>query len=317
VADWRLLILLTFSSVAGGGLSLHLPFVAPLDWDAMLAYFARRAIAGVEHVSAGTYRRTILIEGDPGALELSLGSAEHLVLRAYLPGRKGLNNVEQRARRIFNLDADVEGATEHLRGDPVVGPLIRARPGIRPPGTWDPFEIGVRAIIGQQVSVAGAGTIAARVVRRHGTPLPGLEAIGLSHLFPSPSALAVAVLGGVGLTLARAATVKAFARAVADHALALDRGTTLDQLVESITAIAGLGPWTAHYLALRVGERDAFPAADLGIRRALGGPMDGPVTPRDAEEMAGRWRPWRAQAAISLWLGTGPGSNSKGGLPAR
>ncbi len=286
--------------VADGGLLLRLPFQPPLDWQAMIGYFAARALAGVEHVSDGTYQRTVLIDGDPGVLELSPGGSEHLLLRAHLPHWEGLIHIVRRARRIFNLDCDMEGATRHLAGDPVVGPLLRARPGIRPPGTWDPFETGVRAIVGQGISLGGANTIAARIVERFGAPVPGLQALGLTHLFPTPSKLAGADLDGIGLSPARGAAVVAFARAVADSELLLDRAASLDRLATSVTAIPGLGSWTAHYLAVRMGEPDAFPASDLGLRRALSrGPL---VAARDVERVAECWRPWRAQAAIHLWL---------------
>ncbi len=291
--------------VADGGLALRLPFRGPLDWDAMLAYFEARAIAGVEHVADGCYRRTVLIDGDPGVLELSRGGPDHLVLRAHLPHWEGLIHVAERARRIFGLDADVEAAAGHLDRDQLLGPLVRARPGLRVPGAWDLFETGVRAIAGQQVSVAGASTIAARIAAGYGIPVPGLQALGLTHLFPTASTVAAADLGGLGLTASRVAAIRAFAGAVAAHAVRLDGGSTLDQLVESITAIPGLGPWTAHYLALRAGERDAFPATDLGIRRSLSQAVGHAVSAREAGELAQRWRPWRAHAAMHLWLGPG------------
>ena len=297
--------------VADGGLALRLPFQPPLDWDAMLGYFEARAISGVESVSKDTYRRTVMIDGDPGVLELSPGGSDHLVLRVHLPHWGGLIHVVQRARRIFNLDADVQAATDTLGADPIIGPLMRARPGIRPPGTWDPFETGVRAIIGQQVSVGGAGKITMRIVERHGTPVPGLQALGLTCLFPSPSTLAAADLSGLGLTSARAAAVNAFARTVADRAVHLDRASQLDRFVESVMAVPGLGPWTAHYLALRLGEPDAFPATDLGLRRSLSHSTGQPMAPQEAERVADRWRPWRAHAAIHLWLG----GRSRPGLP--
>jgi AraC family transcriptional regulator of adaptative response / DNA-3-methyladenine glycosylase II len=274
----------------------RLPFRPPLDWDAMLGYLRARAIAGVESVSDGCYRRTVLVGGEPGVLELTRGGADHLVVRAHLP------HVAQGARRIFALDADVESASRHLAADPVAGPLVRARPGLRPPGTWDPFETGVRAIVGQQVSVAGAGTLTARIAARQGTPVPGVQAPGLTRLFPPPEALAEADLSGLGLTAARAAAIGSFARAVADGAVRLDRRGRLDELAESIAALPGLGPWTAQYLALRLGEPDAFPASDLGIRRSLARLLGRAVTGRDAAALAEGWRPWRAHAAIHLWL---------------
>jgi AraC family transcriptional regulator of adaptative response / DNA-3-methyladenine glycosylase II len=289
--------------VADGGLLLRLPFQPPLDWEAMLDYFEPRAIAGVESVSEGSYRRTVMIDGDPGVLQLSLGGPDHLLLRAHLPHWDGLIHLVRRSRRIFNLDCDIESSTRHLDPDPIVGPLMRARPGVRPPGTWDPFETGVRAIVGQQVGILAANAITARIVDRYGTPVPGLQALGLAHLFPEPSKLATADLGGLGLSPARAAAVNAFARAVVDFDIRLDRSSRLEQFSASITAIRGLGPWTAQYLALRMGEPDAFPAVDRGLRSSLSeGP---PVAPREMERVAECWRPWRAHAAAYLWLGGG------------
>jgi len=292
--------------VADGGLVLRLAYQAPLDWETMLGYFRGRAIAGVEHVSTDTYRRTVTIDGDPGVIEVSSGGADHLLLRAHLPHWEGLIHVVQRARHIFNLDADVATATESLGADPVVGPLVGARPGLRPPGTWDPFETGVRAIVGQQVSVAGANTITARIVERHGTPVPGLGVLGLTHLFPTPAVLAGADLGRLGLTTARANAVNAFARAVTDRRIDLDRSRSLLQFVAAVTATDGLGPWTAHYLALRLGEPDAFPASDLGLRRALQRLTGSTVTASRAEVLARPWEPNRAYAAIHLWLSSIP-----------
>jgi AraC family transcriptional regulator, regulatory protein of adaptative response / DNA-3-methyladenine glycosylase II len=272
---------------------VRLPFEPPLDWDAMLGYFGARAIAGVEHVADGAYRRTVLVGGAPAALELAAGGADHLVLRTALH-----REAVPRARRIFGLDVDAESARRHLEADPAL-PL---RPGLRPPGTWDPFETGVRAIVGQQVSVAAASTVTGRIAARHGTRVPGLERLGLTHLFPSPGTLAEADLGGLGLTTARAAAIAAFARAVAGGAVRLDGACRLEELVASIAAVTGLGPWTAQYLALRMGEPDAFPAGDLGIRRSLARALGRPVTERDAAALAERWRPWRAHAATHLWL---------------
>jgi AraC family transcriptional regulator of adaptative response / DNA-3-methyladenine glycosylase II len=290
--------------VADGGLALRLSFDGPLDWTAMLRYFAARAIPGVERVAGNTYRRTVTIDGDPGVLELSLGAPDHLVLRAHLPQWEGLIHVVERARRIFNLDGAHVDATNHLADDPLVGPLVRARPGLRVPGTWDPVEIGVRAIVGQQISVAGANTIIARVVERHGDPVTGLSTWDLTHVFPTPATLADADLDGLGLTAARAAAVRGFATAVAKEEVRLDRGAGLDELVTSIAALPGLGPWTAHYVALRLGEADAFPGFDLGLRRAIERlitPSGAPV--RDATSVADAWRPWRALAAVHLWQG--------------
>jgi AraC family transcriptional regulator of adaptative response / DNA-3-methyladenine glycosylase II len=279
--------------VADGGLTLRMPFTSPLAWPEMLAYFAHRAIVGVEQVDldAQVYRRTIVVDGDPGVIEISAGGDDHLLLRAHLPHWEGLIHVVQRARRIFDLDADLTIGTHALRRDRVLGPLLAARPGLRMPGAWDPFEIGVRAIVGQQVSVAGASTITARLVERHGTLVPGLEPIGLSRIFPRADHLAGADLTGLGLTNARIAAIRTFAAAVVDDRVRLDRSEGLDTLVASITALPGLGPWTAHYLALRLGEPDAFPVTDLGLRRAVASRRGDAAVPPSLVAEAEAWRP--------------------------
>lgn len=287
---------------ADGGVVLRLPFQAPLDWEVMLSYFRARAITGVEDVTDSSYRRTVAIDGDPGVIELSRGAEDYLLLTVHLPHWEGLIHHVQRARRIFNLDADAAAVVTRLGGDALLGPLVRARRGLRPPGAWDPFEVGVRAIVGQQVSVVAANGIIARLVERVGTAVPGLAQLRLTHLFPAPSDLAEADLGRLGLTRARARAVAAFARAVADGRIDLDRSRTLEELTDSVTATVGLGPWTAHYIALRLGEPDAFPAGDLGLQRALRRRIGHSVSTREAGELAEPWRPHRAYAAAQLWL---------------
>jgi AraC family transcriptional regulator, regulatory protein of adaptative response / DNA-3-methyladenine glycosylase II len=286
--------------VADGGLLLRLPFRGPLDWTALLTYFAARAIQGVEHVTESTYRRTIVIGGDPGVLELAPNGDNELLLRAHLPHWEELVHLVQRARRIASLDFDLDEASRQLVRDPIIGPLLSVRPGLRPPGTWDPFETGVRAIIGQQVKLAGASTIAGRLVERLGTPVPGLEKLGLSYTFPSPATLVEADLSGLGLTTPRAEAIRAFAQAVIHDQIRLDRSISLDRFVAAITAVDGLGSWTAQYLALRLGEPDACPTTDLALKRAL--PRHDPNTAATLSTLAERWRPWRALAATHLWL---------------
>jgi AraC family transcriptional regulator of adaptative response / DNA-3-methyladenine glycosylase II len=288
--------------VADGGLRLRLSFTGPLAWDAMLGYLAARAISGVEHVSDGVYRRTILIDGDPGAIEVSKGGQDHLLLTAHLPHWGGLIHVVQQVRRLFNLDFDLASASAALGADPILGAHIAALPGLRVPGAWDPFEVGVRAIVGQQVTVAGAGTLIGRLVARVGTPVPGLTQFGLTHAFPAADTLAEADLTGTGLTGARMSAIQHFARSVVDGTVRLDRSQTLEEQVATVAAVPGLGPWTAHYLALRLGETDAFPAGDLGLRRSLEAVTGGALTPAMVGETAEPWRPWRAFGAIHLWL---------------
>jgi AraC family transcriptional regulator of adaptative response / DNA-3-methyladenine glycosylase II len=169
---------------------------------------------------------------------------------------------------------------------------------LRVPGAWDGFELAVRAILGQQVSVRGATTLAGRLVAKFGAPLAETSEAGLTHLFPSAAVLASADVASIGLPRARAEAIRALARAVADGNLALDTGLELDALVERLCEIPGIGPWTAHYVAMRAcGETDAFPAGDLVLRRAYGGPA------REAALLAASeaWRPWRAYAALQLW----------------
>lgn len=269
----------------------------------MLGYLALRAIPGVEVVAGGNYRRTVVVDGAPGVIEVARGGDDHLVLRARLPHRDGLAEVARRVRRIFGLDTDLKAARAALAGDPVVGPLLAARPGLRVPGTWDSYEIGVRAIVGQQVTVAGAGTLAGRLVERHGKRVPGRAAPGLTHTFPPPSTLAEGDLDGLGLTRARAQAISAFAAAVAEGRVRLDASVPLDELVGAIAGVPAVGPWTAQYIALRMGQPDALPASDLGLRRALAEPSAGSVLPSAAEVTlrAGAWRPWRALAAVHLW----------------
>jgi len=285
---------------ADGGLVLRLPFHGPLDWERMAAYFGARAIPGVEHVDGDVYRRTIVVGGDPGVLELGPGGHDHVVLRAHLPHWEELIHIVERARRIASLDLDLDEPAGRLAGDPIIGPLLREQPGLRVPGTWDPFETGVRAIVGQQVTVGGANTIAGRLVERLGTPVPGLRQFALTHTFPAPETLAEADLGGLGLTRARTDAIRSFARAVADDVVRLDGSMSLDRLVAVVTAIDGLGPWTAHYLALRLGERDACPTGDRGLQRAVARHVRRPAA--GFVELAERWRPWRALAATHLWL---------------
>jgi AraC family transcriptional regulator of adaptative response / DNA-3-methyladenine glycosylase II len=269
----------------------------------MLGYLALRAIPGVEVVTGGVYRRTVVVDGAPGVIDVASGGVDHLLLRARLPHREGLAEVARRVRGIFGLDTDLEVAGGALAGDPVIGPLLAARPGLRVPGTWDPYEIGVRAIVGQQVTVAGASTLAGRLVERHGKRLPAPAAPGLTHTFPPPSTLAAGDLDGIGLTRTRARAVGAFAAAVAADRVRLDSSVPLDELVGAIAGVPGVGPWTAQYIALRMGQPDALPASDLGLRRALADPAAGSPLPSaaDVSARARAWRPWRALAAVHLW----------------
>ena len=219
----------------------------------------------------------------------------------HLPGSPELIRIVERVRRIFDLGADPRQIGDHLRRDPALAPLIAARPGLRVPGAWDGFELGVRAILGQQVSVRGATTLAGRLVRRCGEPLRGEMPEGLTHLFPRPERLARADLSSIGMPGARVEAVRTLARAVARGDLRLDGALELEETLARMRALPGLGPWTAGYVAMRgLCEPDGFPYGDLGLRRAVS--TNGrPVSSASLDRMADAWRPWRAYAAMHLW----------------
>jgi AraC family transcriptional regulator, regulatory protein of adaptative response / DNA-3-methyladenine glycosylase II len=270
---------------ADGGLALRLAFHGPLDWPAMLTCLGRAAIPGVEHVSGSEYRRTVLIDGDPGVLELLPGGDDHLVLRAHLPHWRELLHVVRRARRIAGLDADAREPVCQLERDPVVGPLVRARPGVRVPGTWDGFEAAVFALVSRHSAPDAAPAIVGRLVERHGVPVPGLDSLGLTHAFPRPDVLA-----------AKAAPIRSLAAATAGGAVRLDWGGNLDGLVASIAAVPGIDASTAQYVAMRLGEPDAFPVS--GRRPARIQSFGRPTRAAYGDQ----WRPWRALAFTHLWM---------------
>lgn len=269
-----------------------LRYHAPYDWPALLKFFAARAIPGVDEVDGETYRRTFALGRSQG--HISVFPTKN-VLTAEVTGKADTNDIVAKLRRLFDLDAPGKAIATHLRVDETLKPSLKKRPGLRVPGVWDPFELGVRAILGQQVSVAAASTLAGRIATRFGKTAAKGHAT-LTRLFPTPNELADANLDGIGLTTRRAATVTNFARAVRDDATLLASGQPLDTFVERIADLPGLGPWTAHYMAMRMGHSDAFPASDLGVRKALNTTSDKEVLRR-----AERWRPYRAYATMHLW----------------
>ena len=289
--------------VADGGLPLRLPYDGPLAFDAMLAYLRPRAIPGVEAVGPDTYRRTISTCGSPGAIELrDAGDGRHLLLLAHLPTFDALIEDVARSRRIFALDHNPEIWLARLMREPLLTPLIAATPGLRPPGAWDRFEVAVRVIIGQAISVAAATTLAGRLVEALGTPVPGLSNLGLSHLFPPAQQLAdvpLSKLTATGLTEQRAIAIRALAAAYAAGRITLDATTPLDEFVRALCELPGIGPWTAQFIALRAaGDLDAFPVDDLGLKRAFANLGE---EARELADAAHLWRPYRAVAAMHLW----------------
>jgi AraC family transcriptional regulator, regulatory protein of adaptative response / DNA-3-methyladenine glycosylase II len=283
------------------GLVLRLGYRPPYDFDALLDFLRNRALPGIETVGDGEYRRLLGPADAPGWLRLTALPGEH-ALRLELHGvpAAALLDVVGRVRRMFDLDADPQAIAAAFDADPQLASLVAARPGLRLPGAWDGFEAAVRAVLGQQVSVAAARTLASRLVDRHGDPVDGIGADGLHRLFPAPQALLAAELEALGLTRARAATIRAIAAALVAQQVDFAIDTPLDAFVARWTALPGIGPWTAHYIALRaLSHPDAFPAEDLVLRRVAG---DGaPLSARALLARAEGWRPWRGYAVMHLW----------------
>jgi AraC family transcriptional regulator of adaptative response / DNA-3-methyladenine glycosylase II len=266
----------------------------PFDWKSLLEFFAPRIFGGVERIVDGRYYRTveigqrsgwIMVENKPSRSELQVEVSPDL-----LPV---LMQVLNRVRRLFDLEAVPERIVDHL------GSIAYANPGLRVPGAFDGFEMGVRAILGQQISVRAATTLAGRLTCRFGKTLTTSMA-GLTHLSPTPSALAkaeISELMSLGMTKSRAASIIALARAVAGREITLDVAVSIEDAIQKLTQLPGVGDWTAHYFAMRAyGWPDAFPASDLGILKALKVKKS-----KDALKAAEKWRPWRAYAAIHLW----------------
>jgi AraC family transcriptional regulator of adaptative response / DNA-3-methyladenine glycosylase II len=283
------------------GLTLRLAWRGAPDWEGVIGWLALRALPAVEQVTPEAYRRTGRLGGEPGIVELRRDGGGVLLRLAPLASPALMQAVE-RASRLLDLRADVERIASHLAADPALRGVFARRPGLRVPGCWDGFELAVRAVIGQQVSVRGATTLAGRVVQRCGEALPANVAEpGLTHLFPTPERLASADLAGLGLTGARQHSLRALAEAVLADRLRLHPGADPETARRELLALPGLGPWTADYIALRgLADPDAFPASDLGLRRALEHRGRRP-TAVELAARARRWSPWRGYAAMALW----------------
>ncbi|MCP5433642.1 MAG: DNA-3-methyladenine glycosylase 2 family protein [Alphaproteobacteria bacterium] len=287
---------------SGEGLVLKLAVRPPFDWERLLAFLATRAVPGIEAATGTSYARTFRVGEARGLVEARLSSARtHVVAAIRIDRVRALPLLVAGLRRLFDLDADSTAIDAALARDPVLAPLVARRPGLRVPGTLDPFEIAVRAILGQLVSVKAARTLAARLVATHGEPFGTFSGGDPARLFPRPDALAGADLTAIGLTRARARGISALAEAlVAEPELLAPHGEPRDTL-ERLAAIEGIGPWTAHYIAMRaLRDPDAFPASDLGLARSLAAHRRRPGQ-RDVLARAEAWRPWRAYAAQHLW----------------
>jgi AraC family transcriptional regulator of adaptative response / DNA-3-methyladenine glycosylase II len=307
------------AAAAGGEeVVLRLAYRPPYDWAHLRDFLRTRAVPGVERVDARGYARTVACEGGHALICVrALAGEDALELRVAGAPPAALLQISSAARRVFDLAADPARIGSELASDPLVGPLIRQRPGLRIPGAWDPFECAVRAVLGQQVSVAAARTFATRLVAHAGLAIRG-GGDGLTHLFPTPASLAGADLSALGITRTRAATLHALARAVLEGRI--DFGAAPAELVAAMAALPGIGPWTAQYVLMRaLAEPDALPSADLVLRRVAGNGA-GMLSGRQLEERARDWQPWRSYAVVHLWraaTGAAAGEDGAPGVRAR
>ena len=284
-----------------GEFSVRLRYKPPYDWPAMRSFLAQRAIAGIETVTEQVYSRTIELDGMQGTLSVRPGDDQALVADIRIARLATLPHIIARLRRQFDLAADPLRIAEHLRTDPLLAPLLRRRPGLRVPGAWDGFELAIRAVLGQQVTVAAAIRLAGTLVAAYGSPLASPQG-ALTHLFPTPAALVRADLGMLGMPRRRAATLRSVAAAALADPDLFGARCDLEQAVARLRAIPGVGEWTAQYIALRqLREPDAFPAADSALLRALSGSDGQRPTAAAVLARARGWRPWRAYAAQHLW----------------
>jgi AraC family transcriptional regulator of adaptative response / DNA-3-methyladenine glycosylase II len=262
----------------------------------MLDFLTPRATPGVEAVGDSTYCRSIAANGFEGYFEVSLDPSRNaLLVRIDFPDPRSLFGIVERIRSMFDLNADWASIVKTLRSDPALNASVIADPGIRLPGCWNGFELAVRAILGQQVTVRGATSLAGRLAATFGKKFDGPK--GLTHLFPSQETLASARLTSVGLTSARAETIRGLARAVRSGKIKFEGVVHADEFLRRLCEIPGIGAWTAQYVAMRaLGEPNAFPSSDLGLLRALS-----LASVREVERRAEPWRPWRAYAAMYLW----------------
>jgi AraC family transcriptional regulator of adaptative response / DNA-3-methyladenine glycosylase II len=289
-----------------GESSLLLPYQPPYDWPAMLDFLQRRAIPGIERVEDGWYSRTIQLDGVQGIVSIRPAGGNALRARIRIPTLSTLPVIIARLRRVFDLAADPLPISAHLATDPVLAPLVAKRPGLRVPGAWDGFELAIRAVLGQQITVAGAVRLAGRLVAAHGEPMTAPDR-DLTHVFPGPDVLAVADLTALGMPRSRAATLSAVAAAVMADSDLFGAHLGLDESLQRLLSIRGVGEWTAQYIAMRqLREPDAFPASDVGLMRALAGERGRRPSPEELLVRAEKWRPWRAYAAQHLWAAALP-----------
>jgi AraC family transcriptional regulator, regulatory protein of adaptative response / DNA-3-methyladenine glycosylase II len=287
-----------------GALSLRLPYRSPLDAEGLIAFFRLRAVPGIEEVLDGAYRRSLRLPHGNGAVELRPAEG-YVHARYWLADLRDLGAAMQRSRALLDLDSDPHSVLEALGSEPLLGALVRAAPGRRVPGSVDGHELAVRAVLGQQVSLRGAATLAGRLVAEHGEELE--RPIGaVTHVFPSVQALAAADTARLAMPAARRRGLLALLGALARDELVIDAGADRVEARRRLLSLPGVGPWTAEYIAMRaLRDPDAFPASDLGVRHALER-LGHDGRPANAEMLAEHWRPYRAYAVQHLWASLTP-----------
>ncbi|MBS44960.1 MAG: AraC family transcriptional regulator [Nocardioides sp.] len=289
-----------------GTLHLRLAVRTPFAADRLLAFLAYHVVPGVEAAGPGWYARTLRLPHGAGTLLLDLAPLPEdaepgtrvVPVRFDLADLRDTPAAVERTRRLLDADCDPEAVAGHLGADPVVGPLVRATPGLRVPGQVDGDETALRTVVGQQVSVAGARTVLGRVVAAYGEPVPTARP-GLTHLFPDAASLATADPEDLPMPRARGRALVGLAQALAAGDVRLDRGPERDAVREQLLALRGIGPWTADYVAMRaLAHPDVFLPTDIGVRNALAGLGHDPAT---VLERTDDWRPWRSYALMHLW----------------
>jgi AraC family transcriptional regulator of adaptative response / DNA-3-methyladenine glycosylase II len=289
---------------AADGIVVRLPYKPPYDWDAMIRFLADRAIAGVERVEPRRYARTLAVDGSRGVVIVTPRADGALTAEIRFPKLKALPAVIARVRRVFDLSADPTLIAAHLSQDSALAPLVAARPGLRAPGAWDGFELAVRAILGQQITVGAARALAGKLVAAFGEPIdePAAAQLGLTHVFPAPERLVGQDIAALGMPRARGAALEALARTVAEDPAIFTPRSDLASAIAALKALPGVGEWTAQYIALReLREPDAFPQADIGLMRAMTDEAGERPSPEALLARSQAWSPWRAYAAQHLW----------------
>lgn len=297
-------------------ITLKLRYRPPYDWEAMLAYLRPRAIAGIESVEGDLYRRTIGLGGRQGSVSVRPDTGNALRVGLRVPELSLIPATIARLRRMFDLAADPEAIGAHLAADAALAPLVAVRPGLRVPGAWDGFELAMRAILGQQITVAAAIRLAGKLVATHGAPYAESDGV-LTHVFPTPERLAGADLTTLGMPRGRAAALSSIAAAVLADPSLFGVCRSLEAAVAKLRALPGVGEWTAQYIAMRqLREPDAFPAADIGLMRAMADVGGKRPTAAELLARAENWRPWRSYAAQHLWA-SHAGAADSAKIPAK